>query len=145
MNLPVGLAVGLGLPVLMVVIWLAVTSILALASGWLGLMAVYPDRAEAPLVKLPGQSGWMGAVHMQGALTFSACPSGLRVGMSRLLGPFCRDFLVPWSEISARSSKNWGVPVVTLEFGSPASGRLGLRADVAARLATAAGANWPAA
>jgi hypothetical protein len=33
-------------------------------------------------------------------LKLSPCSSGLRLGIVRLFGPFCRDFLVPWDEIS---------------------------------------------
>ena len=83
------------------------------------------------------------AVRMNGALTLSACPSGLRIGIMRILGPFSSNLFVPWTEIHAERGKAFFIRSVTLEFGSPMVGTLGMRAHVADRLARAAGARWP--
>src|SRR5215813_2094390 len=83
-----------------VLLWLGITSLLGLVSGWYRLMAAFPDRNEQPQLKLAWQSGAMGpGVNMNRVLTLSVCPSGLRLGMMRIFGLFCRDFLVPWEEI----------------------------------------------
>ena len=132
-------------PLAFAVFWLAITSALAVMSGWFGLMQQYPDRPEQPLLRLRGQSGSMGAmaVRFGGLLRLEVCPSGLRVGMMRLFGPFCRDFFVPWSEIKVERRSWLFVPLVDLNFGSVGAGRLSVRALTADRLAAAAGPLWP--
>ncbi len=74
--------------------WFAVTMLLSFVSGWYGLMERYPDRAETALAVLANQSGSLGAVSMRGILKLSVCPSGLRLGIMRIFGPFCRDLFV---------------------------------------------------
>jgi hypothetical protein len=132
-------------PVFFVGLWLIVTTILGALSGWYALMRRYPDRAETPLLTLGYQSGSMGLlVSYGGLLTLSVCPSGLRVGMNRLFGPFCRNFFVPWTEsriIRRRMFLLW--PVAQLAFGDPVAGTLSISADVADRLARAAPGSWP--
>ena len=138
-------AVAVGLPLFFAAMWLGVTSLLGLLSGWFSLMRIYPDTPEPPLLKLGGQSGWMGplAVNMNGVLTLSACASGLRVGIMRMLGPFSSNLFVPWGDIHAERRKRFFIQTVTLSFGSPVVGTLDLQAKVADRLAKAAGAGWP--
>jgi len=129
-------------PVFFAGLWLAVTTLLALLSGWPGLMKAFPDRDETPILRLSGQSGAMGlGVNMNSVLTLSVCPSGLRVGMPRFLAPFSRDFLVPWVQISATSRRTLFMQVVRLQFGR--AGSLTITKDLAAKLADAAGRNWP--
>lgn len=131
-------------PLFFAALWLAVTTILAVLSGWFRLMARYPNQTEEPLLRIRGQSGSMGlGVSMRGLLTLSVCPSGLRVGVMRVFGPFCRDFFVPWQAISI-ARKNVSLwPVATLRFGSPSIGSLTIPAHVANRLARAAIGRWP--
>ena len=125
-------------------LWLAVTTLLAVLSGWLRLAARYPDRSDEPLLRMRGSSGTMGlGVNLRGVLTLSACRAGLRVGIMRLLGPFCRDFLVPWDSITVARKRVLFRPVARLEFGRPAVGALTISAAVADRLAEAAGRLWP--
>jgi hypothetical protein len=120
-------------------LWLTVTTILAVLSGWFRLMAKFPNRAMEPILRVRGQSGSMGlGVSMRGILTLGVCPSGLRVGIMRVFGPFCRDFFVPWEDIrvTRRTVLFW--PVAKLQFGSPTIGSLTIAAHVANRLARAA-------
>jgi hypothetical protein len=124
-------------------LWFAVTMILSLLSGWFGLMERYPDREEKPVVTLANQSGSLGIVSMRGVLKLSVCPSGLRVGIMRIFGPFCRDFLVPWNEITVTRSDRFFWKAAKLSFGQPSNGNLKVFADVADRLARAAGSHWP--
>jgi hypothetical protein len=132
-------------PVFFVGLWLVVTTILGALSGWYALMRRYPDRAETPLLTLRYQSGSMGLmVSYGGLLTLSACPSGLRVGMNRLFGPFWRNFFVPWTEIRIirrRMILLW--LAAQLAVGDPVAGTLSISADVADRLARAAQGSWP--
>jgi hypothetical protein len=73
-----------------------------------------------PMLRVRWQSGSMGlGVSMSGILTLGVCPSGLRVGIMRVFGPFCRDFFVLWEDIriTRRTVLFW--PVAKLQFGSP--------------------------
>jgi hypothetical protein len=129
-------------PVFFVALWLAVTTLLSVLSGWRALMTAFPDRDETPVLRLSGQSGTMGlGVNMRGVLTLSICPSGLRVGIARFLAPFSRDFLVPWGQISTTGKRALFMSVVKLKFGQ--AGNLVISADLVAKLAAAAGRNWP--
>jgi hypothetical protein len=133
------------LPLFFTLLWLTVTTVLAVLSGWFQLMARFPNQTVEPLLRVRGQSGSMGlGVSMQGILTLSVCPSGLRVGIMRVFGPFCRDFFVPWDAISVMR-KNvlfWG-PAAKLQFGNPEIGSLTISAPVANWLASAAMGRWP--
>ena len=105
-------------------------------------MKAYPDRDERPVLRLSRQSGSMGlGVGMHGILTFSACPSGLRVEMMRLFGPFLRAFFVPWSEVTVARKTTFFMPVAKLKLGHIVA--LSIPANVADTLARAAGRNWP--
>ena len=131
-------------PFFFVAIWLAVTTILGLLSGWFRLVAKYPDENVEPVLRVRGQSGTMGlGVGMHGILTLSVCASGLRVGMTRIFGPFCRDFFVPWEEIVVTRKTLIVWPVAELRFGMPAVGKLRIAGYVADRLARAASGRWP--
>jgi hypothetical protein len=131
-------------PLLFAALWLSITAILALPSGWLRLMTRFPDQRAQPALRLSWQSGTMGAgVHIRGALILSVCSSGLRVGIMRLFGPFCRDFFVPWESISITRRKGLLGPVVDLQFGSPVVGKLRISGHSADRLAAAAAGRWP--
>jgi hypothetical protein len=132
------------LPLFFVALWLTVTTILALLSGWFRLMAEYPDQSIEPILRLRGQSGAMGAgVGMRGILILSVCPTGLRVGMMRIFGPFCRDFFVPWDSIAVARKTVLFRPVAKLQFGIPVVGTLSIPAHAADRIARAAMGCWP--
>src|SRR5438874_1275248 len=123
-------------PLFFVVVWLMATTILALLSGWFKLMAEYPDRSVEPILRLRGQSGTMGpGVSMRGILILSVCPTGLRVGMMRVFGPFCRDLFVPWESIAVIRKTILVWPIAKLQFGNPVVGTLSLSAHTANRIA----------
>lgn len=131
-------------PLFCIAIWLAASAVLGLLSGWFRLAATYPDQPAEPMLRIRGQSGMMGMwVSMSGVLTLSVCPFGLRVGMMRVFGPFWRDFLVPWDDISATRKTIVLWPVAELVFGNPAVGRLSIPTAVVDRLARAAPGRWP--
>lgn len=125
-------------------LWLTVTTILALLSGWFRLMEQYPDQPVEPILRLRFQSGATGlGVHMNGVLILSVCSNGLRVGMMRVFGPFCRSFLVPWESIAIVRKTTLFGPVAKLQFGNPAIGTLRIPSHTANRLARAANERWP--
>jgi hypothetical protein len=74
-------------------------------------------------------------VSLSGILTLSACSSGLRIGISRLFGPFQRPFLVPWDEIEAEQTTLFFAPMTKLSFGRPRIGSLKIDARTWQRLA----------
>ncbi len=131
-------------PFFFAAMWLGVTTLLGFLSGWFALMEQYPDRDEKPLLQLNWQSGMMGGigVNMRNILKIGVCPSGLRIGMLRVFGLFCRDFFVPWRDISA-AKKDWFFgPMTELRFGKTGMGRLLIYAKTAERL-TIAAKGWP--
>jgi hypothetical protein len=112
-------------PFLFVGMWLAVTTMLGVLSGWFALQQHYPRGEEEPLLRRRINSASMGlGVHFRRVITVVACRSGLRISASRLMAPFQRPFLVPWSEIEAEETRSFFVPMVRLRFGRPEVGKL---------------------
>lgn len=123
-------------PFLFVGIWLAISTMLGVLSGWFALQRQYPRGDRRAMLTLRGKSGSMGiGVAMNGILTLSACDGGLRIGISRIFGPFQRPFLVPWSAIRAEPKRVFFVPSTKLRFGSPEIGSLTVDAAAWQRLA----------
>jgi hypothetical protein len=76
-------------------------------------------------------------------LTLGTCPAGLRVGIMRIFGPFCREFLVPWESIAIARKRRVFWSVAKLQFGKPVVGTLTIPAHVADKLAQASAGLWP--
>jgi hypothetical protein len=131
--------------VLPVSIWLCLTTYLAMMARWFRFARRFPDRPEAPLLVLAGQTGWVGlGVRLRGVLHLSACPSGLRVARRRLFAPLCGAFLAPWTEVTPQAETAHVYKGMTrLELGSPPVGNLRISTVVAQQLALAAGPRWP--
>jgi hypothetical protein len=126
------------------VLWLAVTSLLGFLSGWYSLMRKYPDQDEAPILQLKWQSGSMGlGVDMRGILNIAVCEHGLRIGMMKIFGVFCRDLFVPWDEIEVTRKQRFFLNAAELRFGNSALGKLTIPDEVADQLARAASGHWP--
>jgi hypothetical protein len=126
--------------------WLLIVSILGAMSGWYDLAKRFPNKSEPHIYKMRSQSGSMGdpmRVNMGGILTLSVCQSGLRIGMSWLFGPFCRDFFIPWDQLTVVRSRRFFWKVAELRFGHPQGGRLRVSAWIANRLAYTAQSRWP--
>jgi hypothetical protein len=130
-------------PVFFAAIWVGVTWLLGQMSGWHALMERYPDRHETPMLQLSWQTGVMGkiGVNYRNILRLAACPSGLRLSVMKFFGLFARDFMVPWRDIKVKRSRWFWMDVAELSFAD--HGKLIVRADVADRLAAAAGKDWP--
>ncbi len=124
-------------PVFFVGLWLVVTTMLGVISGWFDLQRRFPDPGERALVKLGMQSGSMGlGVHFNGVLTLSACPSGLRIAVWRIFGPFERPFVVPWRQIDVEMVTRFFQPAAKLRFSG--GGVLTVNRDAWRRLSDAA-------
>lgn len=134
-------------PFFFISLWLFVTSLLGLLAGWFSLQKHYPRGDDDALLTLRGLSGRMGmvGVNFSGVLRLSACPSGLRVGLFRLFGPFQRPFTVPWNAIDAQPKASFFFPMVRLGLGRPEIGTLTISRSVWARLAAASPAHAMAA
>lgn len=114
-------------PLLFVGLWLVIGMTLSALAGWYGLASAFPNRKERAIRTVRFQSGSMGlGVSFNGILTLSACPSGLRVAVWRMFGPFSKPFLVPWSQINATETRRFFIIRTRLGFGSPEVGRLTL-------------------
>ena len=128
------------IPVLFIVfgsaLWLGVTSMLGLVSGWFRLAKAFPDRAaEQPIERLGSVNGILGPISYKFALRLDVCPGGLRVGVTRTLGPFCKPFFVPWSNITAGRGNMMLATYYKLSFGAPPIGELRLHTGTAQKLA----------
>ncbi len=119
---------GLGIPTFFVFLWLVITSAIVGASGWGRLQKRFPARDDAPYLTLTRQTGSLGLSTFKSVLRLDACPLGLRVGMTRLIGPFHRSFEVPWGEISAEPGSFFHVERVRLHLGMPEAGTLSIPA-----------------
>jgi len=114
-------------PLAFVLLWLLVTTLVSYLSGWYFLMDKYPNRKEDELLQLKKQSGFMGLwVSMHGILTISVCPSGLRIGIMKIYGIFCRDFFVPWEEIKVERKDWFFWQGAELQFGNPSTAQKSL-------------------
>jgi hypothetical protein len=122
---------------------LTITTALGLFSGWYFLMIRYPNREETELLCLKGLSGSVGLVRMNRILNISACRSGLRIGMMRVFGIWCRKFFVPWEEITINRKDGFFGQSAKLQFGNPSRGSLRIPSYVADRLARASLGRWP--
>ena len=131
---------GVPFPVFFAGVWLGATTVLSLLSGWFQLMTAYPDIRETPLCDIRA-SGMMGlGVSIQNVLRLAVLPSGLRVSIIRLFGPFNRPFVVPWREIEATAGTMFFLgPSVKLGFGSPQLGSLTVQRATWDRLQVAGG------
>jgi len=131
-------------PVFFGVLWFVVTTMLGLMSGWFSLMGDYGDSDEQAILKTGWQSGSMGlGVGMSNILRIEVCSSGLRFGIMRIFGPFCRDFFVPWGDLQIRRGAILFWPRATLSFGGRSFPRLSISGRLADRLARAAQGRWP--
>lgn len=129
--------------VFIVVLWLAIAAAWARMSGWFHLTQTYPDRQEPSLLLLNWQSGMLGAVRMRGMLKLAVCPSGLRIGVMKIFGPWNRDFFVPWNEIRVSRRPSLFGDIADLRFGDPEVAKLSIAAYTADRLARSSLGRWP--
>ena len=130
--------------VFFIAMWFAVTTMLSLMSGWFSLMRDFPDRDETAILKIGMQSGSMGVgVSMGNILRFEVCPHGLRLGIVRLFGPFCRDLFIPWTELAVTRRRFFVWNFAVLRFEGRGFPKLTISERLADRLARGAQSAWP--
>jgi hypothetical protein len=100
-------------------VWLSISYLAGMASGWRKLAALYPDTT-------PNQHGEMkkwvyirfGATRYNGAIVFEALPIGLRIRTLWFFRFGQPSMVIPWSHISLPEHVNkprWG-SMYTYEF-----------------------------
>lgn len=131
-------------PFLFIGMWLSISTVFGLISGWYTLHHQYSDRDERPIDRLRMQSGSLGRgslltpwgpVPYTGCLRFDVCPSGLRVSVWRIFGLFQRPFFVPWAEINVEEKKVLVFKFYRLSFGRSGGNALWIRRRAFERIA----------
>jgi len=107
-----------GAVLIAIAVWVGGGLVLDDVSGWSRLSRVFPDKSEPPLRSLGFQSGSMGSFQCRGILSLSACSTGLRLSLMRLVAPLSRDIMVPWSEIYAQHVPGLFGAKAQLSFGN---------------------------
>ena len=127
-------------PLLFVGMWLFISTLLGLTTGWFNLQQWYPDDGgEEPLLTLHGQSGAMGwGANLNNCLRLRAYRSGFGIGIWRIVAPFQKPLLIPWGEMKATETRSWFVQMVRLDFGDSPSGSIRISVKSWERLAEAA-------
>ena len=121
-------------PVLFAAFWLTITSILGKMSGWNDLERIFPDRPETPLDTVRFVSARMRAVSYNNCLRFDMCPTGLRISVFRLIGPFQKPLFVPWGQIKPETQRAFFVKHVALVIGYMGEGSLAISSGAFARI-----------
>ena len=133
-------------PVIFIGGWLGITTLLAVLSGWFGLMKKYPNRQQAVCIrKFSGVSAGMGiGVNNNRIMIIEICREGMRVGVSRIFAPFVRPFFVPWEKIEVQRRKLLGIlPSVEVIFEHSKFYRMTFRPTDANAFWRAAADLWP--
>ena len=120
--------------------WLGISTLLAWMSGWRALVERFPDRDEVPVSRLRLVSGrlgkgsdWnpLGGISYGSCLRIDICPSGMRIAIWWISGPFQRPFFIPWSMISVKKFSMSFMPLIMpsyrLTFGHFGLSELTLR------------------
>lgn len=122
-----------------IALWLAITTLIGFMSGWYQMARTYPDQPEAPIRRFSFQSASMGAqVSLHGIVRVDVCSSGLRFGILRIFGLFCRNFFVPWGEISVAPRRMYFRNFVELRFRGRDFPKLLIRTALADNIAATA-------
>ena len=112
--------------------------------GWAALARTYRTQAPFAGAKWTMQSAqmrwWM---NCHNVLTLGVNPEGLYLAVLFLFRFRHPPLLIPWSDIKVRRRKGWIFEYVILTLGPEREIPLRLRAGLAAKLRSAAGASWP--
>ena len=68
------------------------------------------------------------------AITLELCPSGLRLRMLWLFGPFCRPLFIPWHALTVETTRGIFFTEVKLRFGRWGTAHLRVPDEIASRL-----------
>jgi hypothetical protein len=104
--------------------WLGITGLLYVMSGWKRLATEFPDTPEPAMQTFAMRSARMRGVNFKNTLRLGACATGLRVSTMRILMPFARPFFVPWSQITPERQQRLMFKYVRLHLGDREAGVL---------------------
>ncbi len=125
------------IPFFFVGLWLLVTFIISLASGWGRLAESY--RAAQPFsgTVLGWQSASIRGISYNNSLNFGVAPEGLYLATMALFRAFHPPLFIFWSEIEAHPVRMMGFDLVELRFHRVPGIPIRVRAKFASRLVTA--------
>ncbi len=84
------------------------------------------------------QSARMRGVNFNNCLTLGVCPTGLRISMMRLLGPFQKPLFIPWAQIEPSRTKVAFFDYVRLNAGRMEESTIAIRQKTFDRIASVA-------
>ena len=94
----------LGIPLLFVLSWLGIVTLLSRVGGWARLARHYRTFESFGGEPIRFQFGYLGFVRYKGALTFGAEAKGLYIAPLVLFRPGHPPLQVPWGQLSAEPS-----------------------------------------
>ena len=130
------------------VFWLILGYALCAVSGWFRLQKRYaaelrPGALSPVRESVRLGSAYVGPIRYNNVLRVSARPEGLGLSVLRLMGPFQKPLLIPWTDVKSRSDGKRFLlgAMVRVDLGQPPRGRLTLREQDWRRIEDAAPAN----
>jgi hypothetical protein len=127
-----------------IALWILILTLVARASGWAALAAVYrlPESFDGQRWHFQtAQMRW--ATNYGNCLTVGASPRGLYLAILFPFRPGHPALLVPWADISVSMRQRAWFTTAEFQFRRVPGIPLRISARLAARLATAAGPWWP--
>ena len=113
MNPAIATVLVLGIPVLFVLFWVGIVTLLSRVGGWARLARHYRTFESFGGEPIRFQFGYLGFVRYKGTLTFGAEAKGLYIATLVLFRPGHPPLVVPWGQLSAEPS---GKDRVALHF-----------------------------
>jgi hypothetical protein len=125
-------------------LWILIWTIVARASGWAALAAVYRLQESFDGQRWHFQTAQMRwATNYGNCLTVGVSPRGLYLAVLFLFRPGHPPLLIPWPDVAAHMRERTWFTTVELQFRRVPGIPFRIGARLAARLATAAGPWWP--
>jgi len=124
-------------PVFFVVLWCAVTYLLAFMSGWRRLAAHYAADLPTGGYRFRFRSAKSGLIRYNHCLNFAVGPRGLHLW---LLPPFrlgSPPLLVPWADVSAALHRDFLFTCVALRFARVPNVRMRIATSLGQQIAIA--------
>src|SRR5579864_443883 len=128
--------------VYLILFWLFVVNIVALASGWKLLAKRF--RAQFPFsgAVWKWQSAMIRSTRYNGGLKIGADPMGLLLDVMPIFRVGHPSLFIPWTEITVRHEPWFPREIVEIKLGTGEQVRFRIRGTLASRLQQAAGASW---
>jgi hypothetical protein len=113
-------------------------------SGWHDLAARFALQGEFPGERFRFKSARMKrGMNYNNCLTIGVSPVGFSISMPLPFRMSHPALFIPWSEISYRPTKIWGLPMIRFQLGRENPVPCAVREQLANKIKQAAGASWP--